>query len=79
MKSSGNCDVCVRFGQAVRERRLELGWSQEKLSQKSGLNRTYVGDVERGMRNISLRNIEKINKAMRLSMVELFKRMENRR
>ena len=79
MKLSGNCDVCVRFGKAIRERRLELGWLKEKLSYKADLNRTYIGDIERGVRNVSLRNIEKISKALRLSMTELSKRMEKER
>ena len=71
--------MCVRFGKAILERRLELGWSQEKLSYKADLNRTYIGDIERGVRNVSLRNIEKISKALRLSMTELSKRMEKER
>lgn len=49
-----------RFGKAVRKRRLELGLSQEKLSEKANLHRTYIADIERGERNVSLMNIVKL-------------------
>ena len=65
-------DVKKRFGKAVRERRLILGVSQEKFAEVSGLHRTYIGDVERGLRNVSLENIVKIAKALRISMSDLF-------
>jgi len=45
--------------------------SQEQLAATAGLNRTYVGDVERGTRNIGLRNAEKLATALRCTMAEL--------
>ena len=45
------------FGATVRSRRLSLGHSQEELAHRAGLDRTYIGGVERGERNISLLNI----------------------
>lgn len=56
----GNPDIRARFGLAVRERRHELGFSQKALSELAGLHRTYVADIERGIRNLSLVNIEKM-------------------
>lgn len=50
----------VEFGRRVRERRQELGWSQERLAEESGLHWTYVGQVERGRRNVTLHNILKL-------------------
>jgi len=52
------------FGAAVRRRRVALGVSQEKLADRAGLHRTYVGDVERGLRNISLTNIVRLAAAL---------------
>lgn len=52
------------FGRRVRERRLELGMSQEDLAHACGLHRTYIGSVERGRRNISLVNIVRIADAL---------------
>ena len=57
----------------MRELRLEMGLSQERFAAKCKLDRTYVGSVERGERNIALRNIEKISKALGKSMAELMK------
>jgi transcriptional regulator with XRE-family HTH domain len=48
-----------------------LGLSQEAFAEKADLHRTYIADIERGKRNVSLRNIEKIAGALNLSMSEL--------
>jgi transcriptional regulator with XRE-family HTH domain len=64
--------ILVRFGQTVRKRRVELGLSQEGLAERADLHRTYVADIERGVRNLSLRNIEKLARALELSMADLF-------
>lgn len=68
----GEDDIRVRFGHAVRKRRLELGFSQEELADRASIHRTYVGDVERGERNIALLNIEKLAKALGVSISTLF-------
>jgi transcriptional regulator with XRE-family HTH domain len=47
----------VAFGSRVRALRTARGWSQERLAHEAGLDRTYVGSVERGERNIALDNI----------------------
>lgn len=66
-------DICKRFGTRLRELRLEMGLSQEKFAAKCKLDRTYVGSVERGERNIALKNIEKIAKTIGVSISELTK------
>ena len=66
-------DVRIRFGKAIRNRRERLGVSQEEFADMCELDRTYVGGVERGERNLSLINIEKIAFAFRVSLSELFK------
>ncbi len=64
------------FGHAVRARRVERGISQERLAELSGLHRTYVGDVERGERNVSLVNIDRLARALGLRSSELLARSE---
>jgi len=59
------------FGERVRALRQKRGFSQESLALASGLDRTYVGGVERGERNISLLNIQKIAQALEVSPAEL--------
>lgn len=63
-----------RFGEAVRKRRLELGLSQEKLSEKAELHRTYIADIERGERNVSLINIVKLIAALDLPVSLFFQK-----
>ena len=65
-------DVKIVFGRRVRTLRKREGLSQEQLALRCGLNRTYVGGVERGERNISIVNIEKIARAIGLSLKDLF-------
>ena len=64
-------DVLVKFGKKVRKRRLELGLSQEELARKASVHRTYIGMIERAEKNITLENIEKIAKALAVSLSEL--------
>jgi transcriptional regulator with XRE-family HTH domain len=71
MKRRGTPDIKVRFGLAVR-RRHELGLSQEALGERADLHRTYIADIERGVRNISLVNIEKLARALDLPIWVLF-------
>jgi transcriptional regulator with XRE-family HTH domain len=65
-------DIRLRFGRALRLRRQRLRLSQEAFADVCGLDRTYVGGIERGERNVALVNIEKIAKALRVSLSELF-------
>jgi transcriptional regulator with XRE-family HTH domain len=65
-------DIKYRFGKAIRRRRRELDLSQEELAERSELHRTYISSIERGQRNPSLENIEKIAQALRISISDLF-------
>ena len=72
MKRRTKPDVKKRFGLAVKKRRLELSISQEELAARAQLHRTYIGDVERGARNLSLENIEKVANGLELGVSTLF-------
>lgn len=61
-------DIRQKFGTRVRELRTAQGLSQEKLADLSGLHRTYIGGIERGERNVSLENIQKIALALSESL-----------
>ena len=64
-------DVLFRFGERLRETRHRKGISQETLAELAGLHRTYVSGVERGERNISLANIERLARALGIPMSDL--------
>lgn len=64
-------DIAVGFGLRVRERRRALNMTQEQLAEQCGLDRTYISGIERGTRNVSLRNIERIAKALNESISSL--------
>lgn len=57
LKTTANTDPRVLFGKRLANLRKELGWSQEKLAIESGVARSYLSGVERGIRNIALLNI----------------------
>jgi len=63
--------ILISFGKKVRETRKEKGLSQEELSFKADLHRTYIGMIERAEKNITLINIEKIAKALDMSVNDL--------
>ena len=56
----------------IRKARLELGWSQEQLAAEAGLDRSYMGGIERGEHNLALVNLFKISDALGLPLSELF-------
>lgn len=64
--------ILIAFGEKVRELRKEKGLSQEELSYKADLHRTYIGMIERAEKNITLTNIEKIAKALDVDIKILF-------
>ncbi len=61
----------VAVGQTIRDFRLEAGLSQEAFARACGLDRTYISDVERGERNLSLLNLKKIADGLKVSMSAL--------
>jgi transcriptional regulator with XRE-family HTH domain len=64
-------DILARFGQRVRELRRAKGLSQEGFAAECGLDRTYMGGIERGERNLALRNIDLIANTLGVTLSEL--------
>lgn len=71
-RMSARADITVRFGNRVRELRHQTGLSQEAFADKCGLDRTYISGIERGRRNVALRSVERVAKALGISMSKLF-------
>jgi transcriptional regulator with XRE-family HTH domain len=67
------------FGTTVRERRNQLGLTQENLAWKTGLHRSYIGAMERGGRNVSLNNILRLAVALQLPPSHLLQPFDTRR
>lgn len=73
LQDSPNGDtVLVRFGKRVRALRNARGVSQEALAATCGLDRTYMSGIERGVRNVSLKNISAIASAFGIDLQNLF-------
>jgi len=66
-------DIRIRFGMALRRRREKMGVSQEAFADMCELDRSYVGGIERGERNVALVNIEKIAAALKIPIAQLFR------
>lgn len=64
-------DILVRFGERVRALRKAQGYSQEAFAVACELDRTYMGGIERGERNLALRNIERIAQALDMTVAQL--------
>jgi transcriptional regulator with XRE-family HTH domain len=68
-------NIRIRFGRAIRRIREEQRINQEEAAERCGLHRTYYSGVERGLRNVSLVNIEKIAKGLKKSLPDIFGRL----
>ncbi len=65
-------EILIQFGNRVKELRKEQNMSQEDLADAAGLHRTYIGMIERAEKNITLVNIEKIAKALKIDIKDFF-------
>ena len=64
-------NILKRFSQNVKTLRLQKRWSQEELARRADLHRTYIGAIERHERNVSLVNVERIAKALKVNIKDL--------
>lgn len=60
-----------KLGKKIKQLRFDAGLTQEKLGELTGLDRTYISGIERGVRNPSIRNIEKLAKALKVKVSDL--------
>lgn len=67
-----NNSIQKKFGSRVRILRKKAGFSQESFADKCGFHRTYMGCIERGEKNLTIVNIEKISLALNISISDLF-------
>jgi transcriptional regulator with XRE-family HTH domain len=64
------------LGQTIRKKRTAAGFSQESFAEAVGVHRTYIGGVERGERNVSLHNLQRISEALNISLSALIQAAE---
>jgi len=69
-------ELATPLGIAIRQQRELLGWSQELLAERADLNRSYVGELERGEVLASVLTLEKLSRALGLSVTHLIARAE---
>jgi transcriptional regulator with XRE-family HTH domain len=75
-KRKSTPDIRERFGDAVRASRERLELTQEEFAERAKIHRTYLSDIERGKRNVSLINIERIAAALTIPLPALFELVE---
>lgn len=73
-----DCHYIASFGSTVRQLREQQGWSQEALAERADLNRSYVGELERGKAIPSLLTLKKLSQALNLSLPSLMAHAEHR-
>ena len=66
------CPALIKVGKRIRDLRKEKGYSQESFAHEVGLDRTYMGGIERGERNIAAINLIRIAKSLKVEIGELF-------
>jgi transcriptional regulator with XRE-family HTH domain len=68
-------DLLVRLGDRIRKLRKRRGWTQVVMAEKIGIDRSFIADVERGKRNISILNLDLIAKGFKLSLSRLLSKL----
>jgi transcriptional regulator with XRE-family HTH domain len=68
-------DLLVRLGNRIRKLRKKRGWTQTVMAERVGIDRSFLADVERGKRNVSILNVELMAKGLKVSLSQLFSRL----
>lgn len=69
-------DIAKTIGQRIRNYRTQKGLSQDKLAELAGVHPTYIGQLERGEKNATLESIERITSALKISLSDLFEKID---
>jgi len=77
MKHNFEKVILDTLGLCIKKRRVDLNISQEELADRAGLHRTYIGDIERGKRNVSIINIFRLSLALNVTLRDLLKPFDN--
>ncbi len=68
-------DLLVRLGDRIRKLRKARGWTQAEMAERVGIDRSFLADVERGKRNVSILNLDLIAGGFKISLSQLFSRL----
>lgn len=68
-------DLLIRLGDRLRKPRKKRGWTQVEMAEKVGIDRSFLADVERGKRNVSILNLDLMAKGLGVSLSQLFSRL----
>jgi transcriptional regulator with XRE-family HTH domain len=68
-------DLLIRLGNRIRTLRKKQEWTQTVFAERVGIDRSFLADVERGKRNVSILNLELIAKGLKVSLSQLFSRL----
>lgn len=68
-------DLLIRLGDRIRKLRKKHGWTQVEFAEMIGIDRSFLADIERGKRNVSILNLELIANGLKMSLSQLFSRL----
>ena len=68
-------DLLVRLGDRIRKLRKQRGWTQVEMAERVGIDWSFLADVERGKRNVSILNLDLMAKGLKVSLSQLFSRL----
>jgi transcriptional regulator with XRE-family HTH domain len=68
-------DLLIRLGDRIKRLRNKRGWTQVEMAEKVGIDRSFLADVERGKRNVSILNLDLIARGLRVSLSQLLSRL----
>jgi transcriptional regulator with XRE-family HTH domain len=68
-------DLLIRLGNRIRKLRKQRGWTQAEMAERVGIDRSFLADVERGKRNVSILNLDLIAKGFNLSLSRMLSKL----